>query len=177
MTVLLVLSSCNWTPAGGQTCTISGIRIFAYSIILVLILYVTITTTFTAAQFALSTITVSAESVVEGSTPAARVTWSTTVPPECIASVTVEFRTSSFGPAIANYTTTNASQTEAIKSGLQPDTMYYITVMVVARESSGGTQPTLRSRQVQLLSGGKYLNTLEFLQFKLNLNLCYSGLF
>ena len=137
---------------------------FHLTIISTYILYVAITTTFAAARFALSSITVSAESVMEGSTSAARVTWSTTVPPECVASVTVEFRTSSFGPAVANYTTTNASQTEAITSRLQPDTMYYITVMVVARESSGGTRPTLRSRQVQLLSAGKYLNTLEFLQ-------------
>ena len=121
-----------------------------------------ITTTFAAARFTLSTVTVSAESVVDGSTPAARVTWRTSIPPQCIAFVTVEFRTSSFGPPVANYTTTNASQTEVITSRLQPDTVYYITVMVTASEFSGGTRPTLRSRQVQLLSGGKYLNTSEF---------------
>ena len=40
--------------------------------------------------------------------------------------------------------------------------------MVTAIEFSGGTCPTLSSRQVQLLSGGKYLNTLEF---KSDLNL------
>ena len=45
-----------------------------------------------AAQFGLSTVTVSAESV-DGPVPAARVTWNTTVPPECVASVWVEFRT------------------------------------------------------------------------------------
>ena len=133
---------------------------FCLTIIVSIILYVAIIETFAAARFALSSITVSAESVMEGSTPAARVTWSTTVPPECVASYRAEFRTSSFGPAVANYTTTNASQTEAIKKGLQPDTLYYITVLVVAMEAADGTYPTLMSRQVQLLSGGKYLNTL-----------------
>ena len=116
--------------------------------------------TLAAARFALSFITVSAESVVESSTPAARVTWRTTIPPQCVASYRVEFRTSSFGPAVANYTTTNASQTEVIKSRLQPDTVYYITVVVVAMEAADGTYPTLMSRQVQLLSAGKYPNTL-----------------
>ena len=109
-----------------------------------------------AAEFTFSTVTVSAESVVHGSTPAVRVTWSTTVPPECVASYRVEFRTSSHGPAVVNYTTTNTSQTEVIQNGLQPNTIYYITVMLIAGEAPDGTHPTLTSRRVQMLSGGKY---------------------
>ena len=50
--------------------------------------------------------TLSVESVV-GSTPGVRVTWNTTLPPECVASVRVEFRTDSRGPVVATYNTTN----------------------------------------------------------------------
>ena len=89
-----------------------------------------------------------------GSTPGARVTWNTTVPPECAASVRVEFRTSSRGPVAATYTTTNKSMTEVIQSGLQCTTYYYISV-VVTGETWNGIQPTVNSRQVQLLVGGK----------------------
>ena len=64
-----------------------------------------------AARFTLKNVTVSAESV-DGSTPAARVIWSTTAPPQCVTSVRVEFRTSSRGNAVATYTTTNTSQSE-----------------------------------------------------------------
>ena len=114
-----------------------------------------ITTTHTAVQFLLSTtITVSAESVVDSSSPAARVSWRTTIPPQCIASVTVEFRTSSHGPVAANYTTTNSSQSEVIKNGLQCTTYYYIRV-IVAGEVPDGIHPTLRSRQVRVWTGGK----------------------
>ena len=156
VTVLLVLGSCNWTPAGGQTCSLSGTGTFMYSIDF----YIwQITIIFAAARFTLATIIVSAESV-NGSTPGARVTWRTTVPPECVTSYRVEFRTSNRGPAVVNYTTTNTSQTEVIQNGLQPNTMYYVTVMIVAGEAPDGTFPTLMSRQVQMLSGGKYLNTL-----------------
>ena len=94
----------------------------------------------------------SAESVVDGSTPAARVTWSTTVPPECIASVTVEFRTSSRGPVVATYTTTNV-QSEVIKSGLQCTTYYHIGVVVTGKLFDG-IRATVSSRQVQLWIGG-----------------------
>ena len=100
-----------------------------------------------ASQFGLSTVTVSAESV-DGSTPAARVTWSTTVPPQCVTSVTVEFRTSSRGPVVTNYTTTNTSQTEFIQS-LQCATDYYITA-VVTGVISDGIRPTQSSRQVHV---------------------------
>ena len=111
-----------------------------------------ITKTHTAAQFLLSTFTVSAESVVDGSTPAARVTWSTTVPPQCVSSVTVEFRTSSRGPVVATYTTTNV-QSEVIKSGLQCTTYYYIGVVVTGKLFDG-IRATVSSRQVQLGIGG-----------------------
>jgi len=47
---------------------------------------------------------------VDSSTPSARVTWSTTVP-ECVASITVEFRDSSRWGIWRFYTTTNASET------------------------------------------------------------------
>ena len=83
-----------------------------------------------AAQFSLSNLTVSTESV-SGSTPVARVTWNTTIPPECVASVTVEFRTNSREPAVATYTTTNTSQTEFIQTGLQCGTSYYTKVVVI----------------------------------------------
>ena len=53
-----------------------------------------------AAQFRVSsTVTVGAGSV-DGPTPTARVTWNTTAPPECMAAVRVEFRTSIQGPVV-----------------------------------------------------------------------------
>ena len=91
----------------------------------------TIMHTCTAADFSLHTVTVSAERV-DGSTPGARVTWSTTIPPECVASVRVEFRTSrsTSAPVVRSYTTTNTSQTEIIQTGLQCDTTYTINVVL-----------------------------------------------
>ena len=110
---------------------------------------------YAAAQLTLSTVIVSAESVVEHSTPAARVTWNTTVPPECVASYRVEFRNNgSHGPVVAHNTTTNSSETEIIQTGLQCRTDYYINV-VVTGEIPHGIQPMLNSRQVQVLVGGK----------------------
>ena len=107
-----------------------------------------------AAQFTLSTVTASAESV-DGPTPAARVTWSTTVPPQCVGSVRVEFRIGlRSGPVVATYTTTNASQTEVIQTGLQCATNYYITV-VVTGATSDIVRPTVISRPVQVFVGGK----------------------
>ena len=110
-------------------------------------------------QFHLSTVTVSAESV-GGPTPGARVNWNTTVPPECVASVRVEFRTSNFGPVAANYTTTNTSQTEVIQTGLQCGANYYIRVVVTGKlRPPGGMPATLtmsfRHPDVQVLVGGK----------------------
>ena len=119
-----------------------------------------------AAQFSLSTVTVSTESV-DGSTPGVRVAWNTTAPPQCVASVRVEFRTSSRGPVVANYNTTNTSQTEVIQTGLQCGTNYYITVVVVTGETSDGVHFAVGSRTVQVFVGGKELVCME------ELHLCY----
>ena len=88
---------------------------------------------------------------VGGATPGARVTWSTTLPPECVASVRVEFRTNALGAPVTTYTTTNTSETEVIQTGLQCDTQYYITVVV----RLPGSFFTTRSREVPVLVGGK----------------------
>ena len=110
-------------------------------------------------QFHFSTVNVSAESL-GGSTPGARVTWNTTVPPGCVTAVRVEFRTSSPGPVVANYTTTNTSQTEIIQTGLQCGTSYYIRVVVTGEvRPPGGMTVTVmlspRHADVQVLVGGK----------------------
>ena len=102
-------------------------------------------------------VTVSAVSV-SGSSPSARVTWSTTFPPECAASVRVEFRTNRFGAAVATNTTTNTTETALIQTGLECTTNYYITVIATGegRMSDGGSIiVTLSSRQVQVFVGGK----------------------
>ena len=104
-----------------------------------------------AVQFGLSTVTVSAEGV-DGQKPAARVTWSTTIPSECVTSVTVEFRTDRLGEVVANYTTTNTSQNAIIQTGLQCD-INYITVAVTAATSDG--VHAVISRVVQVFVGGK----------------------
>ena len=107
-----------------------------------------------AVQFSQSTVTVSAESV-DGSTPAVRVTWSTTAPPQCVTSVRVEFRTGSHaGPVVANYTTTNASQTEIIQTGLRCATNYYITVVVTGQLTVDNIHPTLSGSAARVLVGG-----------------------
>ena len=103
-----------------------------------------------AVSFARQSVTVSAESV-DGSTPGARVTWRTGVPLECVASVTVEFRTSSSGSVVRSYTTTSASETEVIQTGLQCGTTYYIRVVV----TGVGSHDTLSNDPVQVLVGGK----------------------
>ena len=110
-------------------------------------------------QFHFFTVTVSAESV-GGSTPGVRVIWNTTVPPECVASVRVEFRTSSPRPVVATYTTTNTSQTEIIQTGLQCGANYYITVVVTGKLRPPGGMPgthmlSPRHSDVQVLVGGK----------------------
>ena len=99
---------------------------------------------------------------MDGPTPAARVTWSTTIPSQCVASVRVEFRTGSqSGPVVATYTTTNTSQTELIQNGLQCTTNYHITVIVTG-EISGGIHSTLSSSSLQVLVGGKELVCMRF---------------
>ena len=110
-------------------------------------------------QFHFFDVTVSAESV-GGSTPGVRVTWRTTVPPECVTYVTVEFRTSNLGPVVASSTTTNASQTEIIQTGLRCSTNYYIRVVVTGEVRLPGgmtVTPMLSPRHpdVQVLVGGK----------------------
>ena len=87
-------------------------------------------------------------------------TWNTTVPPECVASVRVEFRTSSRSPVVATYTTTNTSQTEVIQTGLQCITYYYISVIVTGKLRLPGGTPatpmlTPTHPDVQVLVGGK----------------------
>ena len=101
----------------------------------------------------------SAESV-DGLTPAARVNWSTTAPPECVTAVRVDFRTSNHGPVVATYNTTNTSQTEVIQTGLQCGTNYYITVVVTA--GVDGVPTMLISRQVQVFVGGKGIVCMRF---------------
>ena len=107
-----------------------------------------------AGQFTQSAVTVNAESV-DGPTPAARVTWNSTIPPQCVASVRVEFRTSSTGPVVASNTTNDTSQTEIIQSGLECATNYHISV-VVAGQPSG----TLSGLVLQVFVGGKDLEIL-----------------
>ena len=98
-------------------------------------------------------VNVSAERV-GGSTPGVRVTWNTTLPPECVTSVTVEFRTSSRGPVVASNRTTNtSSQTEIIQTGLQCATFYYTRVVVTG--GPGGTQMlSPRHEDVEVLVEG-----------------------
>jgi len=106
-------------------------------------------------SISLHTFTVRAERV-EGSTPSARVTWSTTVP-ECVASIKVEFRNSSRWGIWRSYTTTNASETAftvltgTIQTGLQCAAYYYVRLIVTGVLSLG----TLSSRQVPVIVGGE----------------------
>ena len=119
--VLLVLSSCMLV--GGQTCSLASGQGVSYSYYLYLHVYNYVCGCFifmgtfmhAVVQFHSSTVTVSAESV-GGSTPGARVTWNTTLPPGCVTSVRVEFRTSSRGPVVANYITTNTSQYSVVQA-------------------------------------------------------------
>jgi len=115
-------------------------------------LYMTTTFTImhTAADLSLRNVTMRAERG-DSSTPGARVTWSTTVPPECVASVTVTFTPSSSGSVVRFYTTTNTSETEVIQTGLQCGTNYFIRVTVSGASSLGN----LSSNQVEVLVGGK----------------------
>ena len=108
------------------------------------------------AQFLSSNLTVRAESV-GGSTPGVRVTWSTTIPPECVTSVGVNFRTTPNGVLAATNTTTNASQTEIIQTGLQCATYYSINVVVSGKPRYQGVplEQFLSSNQVQVFIGGK----------------------
>ena len=101
-----------------------------------------------AADFSMHTLIVSAERV-DGPTPGARVSWNTTAP-ECVASVRMEFKTSSHGSVVRSYTT-NTSETEVILTGFQCPTNYYIRVRVTGVPPLG----TMESMEVQKLVGGK----------------------
>ena len=91
---------------------------------------------------------------MDSSTPAVRVNWNTTVPPQCVASVRVEFRTGSLSGPVATYTTNDTSQTEIIQTGLQCVTNYYITVNVTGIKLNG-IHPTLSGSVARVLVGGK----------------------
>ena len=93
---------------------------------------------------------------VGGSTPGARVTWSTTLPSECVIAVKVNFRTTTNGRLAATNTTTNTSQTEIIQTGLQCGTNYYIKVLVRGKPIHQGVpiDQFLSSNQVQVFIGG-----------------------
>jgi len=124
----------------------------------------TFTTMLAAVDFhsiSLHAFTVRAERV-EGSTPSARVTWSTTVP-ECVAqSITVEFSYSSRRDIWSSYTTTNASETAftvltgTVQTGLQCAAYYYVRVIVTGVFSLG----TLSSRQVPVIVGGEVMHSM-----------------
>ena len=88
---------------------------------------------------------------VGGSTPGVRVTWSTTVPSKCVASVTVKFKLSE--KALAHNTTTISAETKVIQTGLQCATKYYIRVVVDSSSQMG----RWKSPQVEWLVGGNKL--------------------
>ena len=81
--------------------------------------------------------------------------WTTTIPPRCMTSVTVNFRNKS-GNLVATNTTTNTSQTEFIKTGLQCAT-YMIRVVVAGEpgDQGGNLLISIQDSTVQVLVGGK----------------------
>ena len=116
-------------------------------------------------QFVSFNVTAHAESV-GGSTPGVRVTWSTTLPTECVTSVRVNFETTPTGGFAAANTTTNTSQTEIIQTGLQCNTPYYIRVLVNGKPRNRGklVDNFLSSNQVQVFIGGKEIVCMRFHQ-------------
>ena len=93
----------------------------------------------------------------EGVNGSVGVAWNITAPPECVASVRVEFRTRPDvrQPAVSTNTTNNASQTALIQTDLQCGSFYYVN-LVVTGKSLDGIRPKVSSRQVQVeLPGGK----------------------
>ena len=101
-------------------------------------------------EFSLRKVTVSAERE-DGSTPSARVTWSTTIPSECVKDITVKRRTTGSGSVVTPYTTTNTLETEVIQTRLQCNTTYYFRVVVAGVHSLG----TRESNEIQVFVGGK----------------------
>ena len=97
---------------------------------------------------------------LNGSTPAVRVTWNTTVPPNCVASVRVDFRTSSMGPVVAHYTSTKTSSTAVIQTGLRCGANYYVTVIITGKPRNADSTSAMLHfpvSQVRVLAGGKKL--------------------
>ena len=117
----------------------------------------------TESQYLSFIVTARAESV-GGSTPGVRVTWNTTVPTQCVTSVTVNFRAAANGVLVATNTTTNMSQTEIIQTGLRCGTSYYIRAIVVGEPRYQGVsvEQVLISTQVQVLIGGKEIVCMRF---------------
>ena len=108
-------------------------------------------------QFHFSTVTVSAESV-SGSISGVSVAWNTTLPPECVTSVTVNFRTTTNGVLVATYTTNSTeSPTEIIQAGLRCATSYYIRVVVAGEARYQGVllEQFLSSSPVRVFVRGK----------------------
>ena len=91
---------------------------------------------------------------VGGSTPAVRVTWSTTAPAECVTSVRVVFRRHTHGSVVTRYTTNNTSGTQVIQSPLQCATEYYVRVFV-SGESQRFAGAGRMSIQKRFVVGGK----------------------
>ena len=118
----------------------------------------TVALPFAVTQFHLRTVTVSAESV-GGPTPGVRVTWNTTLPPECVASVRVNFRATTNRVLVASNTTTNTSQTEVVQTGFQCGASYYARVVVTGKPRYEGVPQlqVLFSTQVRVFVGGKEL--------------------
>ena len=108
-------------------------------------------------EFLSFNVTARAESV-GGSTPGVRVTWNTTLPPECVTSVTANFRTTLNGRLAATNTTTN-TQTEIIQTDLQCATRYYIRVVVTGEPRYQGVpvEQFLLSNHVRVFVEGKEL--------------------
>ena len=94
----------------------------------------------------------SAESVGDSTTPGVRVTWNTILPPECVAAMRVEFRTTR-RYVVASNTTTNTSQTVVIQTGLRCGTYYYIRVLVTGKLPGMPITPSY-GPDVQVLVGG-----------------------
>ena len=92
---------------------------------------------------------------MNGSTPSVRVTWSTTVPTDCVTLVTVKFKLNATGNLASAYNTNNTSGTEIIQTGLQCNTNYYVRVVVTGKPSDGqGRKQIWKSSQLQVLVGG-----------------------
>ena len=76
-----------------------------------------------------------------------------------MTSVRVEFRTNNLGPVVANYTTTNTSQTDVIQTGLQCRTNYYVRMVVTGDVRPSGGEPAtpmlISKSDVQIFVGGK----------------------